>query len=61
MAVQFIRAKVDELSINFDDYTEAAREKYEGTHVFVGVHVPIAFAEHLTCSTVLSVGIETSA
>lgn len=54
-SVHTYQAKVDELSISFEDYTPDARAKYDGTHVFVGIHLPIEAARALTCSTLLTV------
>ena len=58
MSTERITTRVSEMSINFDDYTPEARRKYEGTHMFVGVHVPIEMAPHLTLSTDVVVEIE---
>jgi len=58
MATETIQAKVDELSITFDDYTPEARRRHEGRSLFVGIHVPREFAKHLTLSSVITVGIE---
>lgn len=56
MAVHSIIAKVSELSVDFDDYAPEARERHEGKSIFVGVHVPIKYAKHLTLSS--SVGVD---
>ncbi|MFJ9387761.1 hypothetical protein ACIRON_03005 [Nocardioides sp. NPDC101246] len=55
---EIVTARVSTLSIDFSDYTEAQRAKYEGTHVYVGLHVPIEYVKHLTLSTDVTVGIE---
>lgn len=57
MAVHSIVTKVSELSVDFDDYTPEARERHEGKSIFVGVHVPIKYAKHLTLSSVIGVDI----
>lgn len=46
-----IRTHVTDLSVEFDDYPPQQRAKYEGTHIFVGVHIPIAEAKRLTLGT----------
>ena len=56
-----VATKVDELSIQFDDYTPEARERYEGTHFFVGLHLPIEYAKHFTLSTQVTVVAEVTA
>lgn len=56
-AQHHIESKIAELSINFDDYHPEARAEHEGKSLFVGLHVPIEFAKHLTLSSVVTVTI----
>lgn len=53
-----IKAKVSTLSTYYGDYPAEMRAKYEGTHMYVGVHIPIEYAKHLTLSAEVTVGIE---
>lgn len=55
--VHHIETKVDELSIEFSDYTPEARRRHEGKSLFVGLHVPREFTKHLTLSSVVTITI----
>lgn len=58
MSTERVIARIGEMSINFDDYVPEQRRKYEGTHMFIGVHVPREYAKFLTLSTDVVVEID---
>ena len=46
-----VNTVISHMSSDFSDYPDAAREKYEGTHMFVGVIVPIEHSRDLRLGT----------
>lgn len=57
-AVVTVTAKVSTLSTYYGDYPAETRAKYEGTHMYVGFHIPIEYVKHVRLSSEITVGIE---